>query len=82
MTENLSRFIEHARQNEGFDHSAIFLMLRSVGWKEKEVAEAFAAGELSMRIPERSGMGSARDTFFYLLAFTALYAWAISLVSL
>jgi hypothetical protein len=28
------------------------------------------------------GVGSARDAFFHLLAFTALYAWAISLISL
>jgi hypothetical protein len=81
MNENLSRFIDHSRQ-KGMDHATIFLLLRSSGWKEKEIAVAFAAGELAMRIPERAGIGSARDAFFHLLAFTALYAWAISLIFL
>ena len=81
MHENLLRFIEHARQ-KGMDHATIFLLLRSSGWKEKEIAEAFAARELTIPIPERAGVGSARDAFFHLLAFTALYAWAISLIFL
>jgi len=81
MRENLLRFIEHARQ-KGMDHATIFLLLRSSGWKEKEIAEAFAARELTIPIPERAGVGSARDAFFHLLAFTALYAWAISLIFL
>jgi Domain of unknown function (DUF5671) len=81
MHENLLRFIEHARQ-KGMDHATVFLLLRSTGWKEKEIAEAIAAGELTIPIPERAGVGSARDAFFHLLAFTALYAWAISLISL
>jgi hypothetical protein len=81
MDENLSHFIEHALQ-KGMDHATVFLLLRSTGWKEKEIAEALAAHELTMKIPERAGLGSARDAFFHLLAFTALYAWAISLISL
>jgi len=81
MHENLLRFIEHARQ-KGMDHATTFLLLRSTGWKEREIAEAFAARELTMPIPERAGVGSARDAFFHLLAFTALYAWAISLIFL
>jgi Domain of unknown function (DUF5671) len=81
MHEKLSRFVEHARQT-GMDHPTIFLLLRSAGWKEKEIAEALAARELAMPIPQRAGLGSARDAFFHLLAFTALYAWAISLIVL
>ena len=64
------------------DHATIFLLLRSSGWKEKEIVEALAARELAMPIPERAGIGSAQDAFFHLLAFTALYAWAISLIFL
>ena len=79
MHENLSRFIEHARQ-KGMDLATISLLLRSSGWKEREIAKAFAAHELAMPIPERAGIGSARDAFLHLLAFTALYAWAISLI--
>jgi hypothetical protein len=81
MHEKLASFIEHARAR-GMDHATVFLLLRSAGWKEKEIAEAIAARELSLPIPERGGVGSARDAFFHLLAFTALYAWAISLISL
>jgi Domain of unknown function (DUF5671) len=81
MEQNLSRFIEEARQ-KGMDHPTIFLMLRASGWKEREIAEALAARELALPIPERAGAGSARDAFLHLLAFTALYAWAGSLVYL
>jgi hypothetical protein len=81
MPENLSRFIDHARQ-KGMDLATISLLLRSSGWKDREIAEAFAARELAMPLPERAGVGSARDAFLHLLAFTALYAWAISLICL
>lgn len=78
MQHKLSQFIEHARQ-KGIDHATIFLLLRSAGWKDPEIAEAIATRELAMPVPERAGVGSARDAFFHLLAFTALYAWAVSL---
>jgi hypothetical protein len=81
MPENLSRFIDHARQ-KGMDLATISLLLRSSGWKDREIAEAFAERELAMQLPERAGVGSARDAFLHLLAFTALYAWAISLIYL
>lgn len=81
MHDNLWRFIDHAQQ-KGMDHATIFLLLRSAGWKEKEIADAFAARELAMPIPERAVIGSARDAFLHLLAYTALYAWAISLIFL
>ncbi len=79
MQRALSRFIEHARER-GLDHVTIFLLLKSVGWKEREISGAIAERELAMPIPERAGVGSPRDAFFHLLAFTALYAWAISLI--
>ncbi len=81
MHENLLHFIEHAQQ-KGMDQATIFLLLRSTGWKDKEIAEALAARELTLPIPERAGAGSAGDAFLHLLAFTALYAWAISLICL
>lgn len=81
MQDKLSQFIEHAR-HKGMDHATIFLLLRSAGWKDPEIAEAIAARELAMSVPERAGVGSARDAFFHLLAFTALYAWVISLACL
>jgi hypothetical protein len=76
MNEKLSRFIDQAQQ-KGMDHATIFLLLRSSGWKEREIAETIAARELAMPIPQRAALGSARDAFFHLLAFTALYAWSI-----
>jgi hypothetical protein len=81
MEERLTRFIDHSRQ-KGLDLAAIFMLLRTSGWKEKQIAEALAARELAMPIPERAGIGSARDAFLHLLAFTALYASAISLILL
>ena len=81
MPDNLSRFIEHAR-HKGMDPGTIFLLLKSAGWKEQEIGAAIAARELEMPLPERAGVGSARDAFFHLLAFTALYAWIINLMCL
>ena len=68
----------------------------SVGWKEKDVAEVFCAHDLELPIPKpavvelvraRGRPGSAwprraRDAFFHLLTFGALYAWATSLILL
>lgn len=81
MDERLTRFVDQARE-KGLDHAAIFLLLRSSGWKERQIAQALAARDLALPIPERVGMGSARDAFLHLVAFTALYSSAISLVLL
>lgn len=81
MDENLKTFINQARK-KGLDPAAIFMLLRSSGWKEKQIAEVIAEHELAMPIPERTGMGSARDAFLHLLAFTALYTCTISLILL
>jgi hypothetical protein len=81
MQADLAKFIEHARL-KGMDHSTIFALLQSAGWKDQEIAEAIAARELTIPIPERAGVGSPRDAFFHLLAFTALYAWTICLLFL
>ena len=78
MAKNLSRFIDHARQNE-VDHATIFLLLRSLGWKEKEIANAFATHELATPIPDRLRIGSVRDAFLHLLIFSALHASILSL---
>jgi hypothetical protein len=81
MDETLQLFIDHARQR-GIELSTVFLLLRSSGWKEREIAAALAARELALPIPERAGVGTARDAFFHLLAFSALYAWVIALIFL
>jgi hypothetical protein len=81
MDQRLSRFIDEATQ-KGLDRPTVFLMLRATGWKEREIAAAIAERELGVPIPERAGAGSARDAFLHLLAFTALYAWVVSLIYL
>ena len=81
MHDDLKHFIEQARQ-KGIDVASIFLLLRAKGWKDREVAEVMAGQELGLEIPERPGVGSARDVFFHLIAFTALYAWVIALIYL
>jgi len=81
MDQRLSRFIDEARQ-KGLDHPTIFLMLRACGWKEREIAGILAAREVGLPIPDRAGAGSAREAFLHLLAFTALYASAGSLIYL
>ena len=81
MNQKLMQFVDHAR-DKGMDHATIRLVLLSAGWKEKQIAEAFCARDLEMPVPEPYGAGTARDVFFHLLVFTALYTWATSLILL
>ncbi|MHC4180398.1 MAG: DUF5671 domain-containing protein [Planctomycetota bacterium] len=78
------------------DHATIRQLLVSAGWKNKDVADVFCARDLELPIPKptaaisvrgRGRPGSiwprrARDGFFHLLAFGALYTWATSLILL
>ncbi|MSR67548.1 hypothetical protein EXS65_01840 [Candidatus Peribacteria bacterium] len=81
MSTSLSAFIAHAR-SKNMDHQTIRMLLLSAGWKEKDIASALASESLTMSIPLPGDVGSARDAFFHLLAFTTLYATVISLVIL
>ncbi len=81
MNEQLIRFVDHAR-DKGMEHATIRDVLLSAGWKETDIAEVFCAHDLELPIPEPAGVGSARDAFFHLLTFTALYTWATSLILL
>ncbi len=81
MDEELIRFVDHAR-DKGMDHATIRHLLLSAGWREKDVAEVFCTRDLELLIPEPTGFGSARDAFFHLLTFTALYTSATSLILL
>ncbi len=81
MNEELSQFVEHSR-DKGLDHATIRHVLLSAGWREKDIAEAFCAHDLELPIPKPAGVGTARDAFFHLLTFTALYTWATSLILL
>jgi hypothetical protein len=81
MKEKLSQFVAHAR-DKGMEYPTIRHVLLSVGWKERDVGEVFCARDLELAVPEPAGVGSARDAFFHLLTFTALYTWATSLILL
>ena len=81
MDEDLARFVDHARE-KGMDLPGIRLLLLSAGWKEKQIAAAFSERALDLPVPEPPVGSSARDTFFHMLAFTALYTWVISLILL
>ncbi len=95
MNEELIRFVDHA-MDKGMDHATIRQVLLSAGWKEKDVAEVFCTRDLELPIPKptvvcsvraRGRPGSvwprrARDAFFHLLTFGALYTWATSLILL
>lgn len=96
MNEELIRFVDHAR-DKGLDHATIRQLLLSAGWKDNDIAEIVCKRDLAMPLPKpptvvsstrpRRRSGSvwprrARDAFFHLLTFGALYTWATSLVLL
>jgi hypothetical protein len=81
MNEELSKFVDHSL-DKGWDHQTIRHVLLSAGWREKDIAEVLCARELDLPIPKPTGVGTARDAFFHLLTFTALYTWATSLILL
>ena len=81
MDEKLRQFIDHSR-DKGLDDATVRHMLLSAGWRDKDIAEVFCARDLDLPIPEPVGVGTARDAFFHLLTFTALYTWATSLILL
>lgn len=81
MGESLQAFLEHARA-KGLDFEATRALLRAEGWKDKDIAEAYAAMALDMPVPPPKGASSARETFTYFAAFGGLYTWVIALVVL
>lgn len=81
MEQRLIDFIARARK-KGLDYATLRVVLRSAGWKEKDVAEAMASEALDIEVPRPRGSGTAREAFLYLLQFTALYILVIGLVVL
>ena len=95
MDERLQRFVDHARE-KGMDHATIRQLLVSAGWKDRDVGDVFCTRDLELPIPTpatvsavraRARPGSvwprrARDAFFHLITFGALFAWATSLILL
>jgi len=77
----LEDFITHARK-KGMDHATIRMLLLSSGWKERDIAQALSAEGLDMPVPVPTDGGSARDAFFHLINFAALYTFVISSITL
>jgi len=83
--DSLVDFIRAAKQ-KGAGDAFVVDLLRSRGWSEKKILNAFAAyyeTETGMGVPSRGGgIEAARDAFMHLLSFIALGTWTISLGSL
>jgi len=77
MDPKLDLFIRHARER-GLDYATIRSLLIDAGWKDKQVGQALAEQMLDVPVPRPPGGGSAKDTFFHLIAFTALYTWVMA----
>lgn len=78
---DLQEFIAHARKKE-MDHATIRMLLVSSGWKEKDVMQALTEQALDMPVPLPPDTGGAREAFFHLLTFGALYATLTSFIML
>jgi Domain of unknown function (DUF5671) len=78
MQEELRTFIESAK-SAGASDSFLAALLEESGWPKKEIWLAFGdhyARVTGMAVPRRAtGAESAKDAFFYLLAFNTLATW-------
>lgn len=81
MDERLDTFLDHARE-KGLDFETVRELLRARGWKDKDIAEAYAEKSLDMPVPAPKGSSTARETFTYFAAFAGLYTWVIALIVL
>ena len=79
--DTLKDFIAHARKKE-MDHATIRLLLQSHGWKERDIMRAMTDQELDMPVPLPPDTGGAREAFFHLLRFGALYTMITSSILL
>lgn len=83
--DSLVEFIRAAKQ-KGAEDAFVVDLLRSRGWSEKKILDAFAAyyeTETGLGVPSRGrGVEAARDAFLHLLSFIALATWTTSLGSL
>jgi len=88
MTDQSVSLVEFIRaaKAKGADDDFVVDLLRSRGWSEKRILDAFAAfyeAETGVAVPSRGGrVEAARDAFLHLLSFIALGTWTFSLGSL
>ncbi len=82
---SLVEFIRAAK-NKGASDEFVVDLLRSRGWSENRILDAFAAfyeAETGVGVPSRGGrVEAARDAFLHLLSFIALGTWTCALGSL
>jgi Domain of unknown function (DUF5671) len=83
--EQIAEFIQKALA-AGLPVESLVGLLAANGWTEKEAYAALAdhyRRQTGIEIPRRPGSGaSARDAFFYLLIFSTLAVWTLSLGTL
>jgi len=83
--ERIAEFIQKALA-AGLPVESLVGLLAANGWTEKEAYAALAdhyRRQTGIEVPRRPGSGaSARDAFFYLLIFSTLATWTLSLGTL
>lgn len=82
-TSDLREFLDAARAQGASDQTLVAL-LRGRGWPEEDVYHALAdyfESKSGLAVPAYKPSGSAKDAFFYLLAFATLSVWTIGLGS-
>jgi len=82
-TPGLRQFLDAARAQGASDQTLVAL-LRGRGWPEEDVYHALAdyfESTTGLTVPIYKRSGSAKDAFFYLLAFATLSVWTIGLGS-
>ena len=60
MNEQLSQFVDHARE-KGLDYATIRQLLLSAGWKDRDIGEVLCARDLELPIPNPSGAVATTD---------------------
>jgi hypothetical protein len=83
MDKSIRDFVDLAKR-QGVDDRSLVVLLRGRGWPEEDACRALAdyyEAQNSVAIPAYKRPGSAKDAFFYLLSFSMLATWTISLGS-
>lgn len=83
MNKSLRDFLDLAKQ-KGVDERSLVTLLRGRGWPEEDACRVLAdyyEAQNGSAIPAYKRPGSAKDAFLYILSFSMLATWAISLGS-
>lgn len=83
MDKSLRDFVDLAKR-QGVDERSLVALLRGRGWPEEDACHALAdyyEAQNGVAIPPYKRSGSAKDAFLYLLSFSMLATWTISLGS-